>query len=103
MGLLCVFQAIMCLLLLIDSKLVIKYIPKSGNEEYSKLRAWVTSNIWIFVIVEAALAGAEFLLVSLTCYFVNHKNSYGDDPMLSPLIDEPAGRKEGRKRPGYGA
>jgi len=92
MTLLCLVQATLCILLVADKQLVIGNIPTSDNDRYNKIKNWIENNITIFIIIEAALAGAELLLVIFSCCYagdIKKTRRYNDGPMIEEVPYQP--------------
>jgi len=69
MTILCLTQAVICVLLIADEDTVIGNIPESDDDRYQKIEDWIKDNVDIFIIVEASLAGVESLLVIFSCCY----------------------------------
>jgi len=69
MSLLCLTQATLCVLLLACQDEVIGRIPSSDEKDYNNIKEWIKSHINYFIIIEAALAGAELFLVTFACCY----------------------------------
>jgi len=89
MALLCLVQATLCILLVANKELVIGNIPTSDNDKYNEIKDWIEDNITIFIFIEAALAGAELLLVIFSCcYSGGFKKTQRYNSMDGPMIEE---------------
>jgi len=91
MTLLCLGQATICVLLVSDEDLVIGNIPEADDERYQHIEDWIKGNVDLFIIVEASLAGVEFLLVIFSCCYSKdiRKQRYSRTQEVSMIEDAP--------------